>query len=276
MTEEQTQQNNYNNNNNISVCIEGDKSGFNSKTAIERFKSSVKSNLNFNLEEFTKKYVKPEYHLELVDKTSSQIKFIIDRVESINTTTNTLTTNNNSNNSTNNLPKVTESTNNSDEVKNKHSELKAKLKMMRNNRTNSDYHKAKSNKNVTDEILNEYIKLKKISKVPIPEPAEILDHPEEYTPVISSVLQNSMMKQLGSAHPYVRYFKLLAEKLGIDTNPLPMPTQDFTNPTSKTSLPSNINNIMNMAGPIHNPITNIKGNNINNINSNQDTDSEED
>jgi len=41
------------------------------------------------------------------------------------------------------------------------------------------------------------------------------------------VLGNDMMKQKGSNHPYVRYFKLLAEKLGVNT-PSPTPMQDYT------------------------------------------------
>jgi len=97
---------------------------------------------------------------------------------------------------------------------------------MRQDRTNSVYHKAKANDNVPPEILNEYMKLKQISKMPIPEPNEIFAHPEEYKPIIAMVLQNSMMKQLGSNHPYVRYFKLIADKLGVET-PLPIPTQNF-------------------------------------------------
>ena len=70
------------------------------------------------------------------------------------------------------------------------------------------------------------MKLKQISKMPIPEPNEIFAHQEEYKPIISMVLQNSMMQQLGSNHPYVRYFKLIAEKLGVETV-LPIPTQNF-------------------------------------------------
>jgi len=104
--------------------------------------------------------------------------------------------------------------------------LKAKINMMRQDRTNSVYHRARANENVSSEILSEYMKLKQISKMPIPEPNEILANPEEYKPVIAMVLQNSMMKQLSSSHPYVRYFRLIAEKLGVDM-PLPMPTQDF-------------------------------------------------
>jgi hypothetical protein len=104
--------------------------------------------------------------------------------------------------------------------------LKAKINLMRQDRTNSVYHKAKANDSVPAEILHEYMKLKQMSKMPIPEPNEIFAHPEEYKPIISMVLQNSMMKQLSSNHPYVRYFRLIADKLGVEMV-LPIPTQNF-------------------------------------------------
>ena len=191
----------------INVYIEGDKTGFNSKTAIERFRSNVKSNTAFDINELANKYIKPDYKLELVEQTDMNIKFNI-------TMTKTVTTD---------APVASDVP---DDATKRKQLLKAKINMMRKDRTNSDYHKAKSNNNVPDEILAEYLKLKKVSKMPIPEPSEILSNPEEYKPIISMVLSNSMMKQFGASHPYVRYFKLIAEKLGVET-PLPIPTQDY-------------------------------------------------
>lgn len=113
------------------------------------------------------------------------------------------------------------------------------------------------------------MKLKKISKMPIPEPNEIFARPEEYKPVISMVLQNNMMKQLPLAHPYVRYFKLIAEKIGLDM-PLPIPTQDFTNMNNVRNLASleGLKGLMENSGPV----TDIKGNEIS---KGDETDSEE-
>lgn len=204
----------------FNVFIEGDKSGFNSKNAFDKFKQAVKSSDNFDLVELTKKYVKSGFVVEQVDRTNNNIKFMIGKENQEETV----------------VPQMSEKDQ-------KRQMLKAKINLMRQDRTNSVYHKAKASSNVPAEILSEYMKLKQISKMPIPEPNEILAHPEEYKPIVSMILQNSMMKQLNSTHPYVRYFKLIAEKIGLEM-PLPMPTQDFlsgntfsdmTNPVSDTS-----------------------------------------
>jgi len=188
----------------FNVIVEGDKTGFNSKNAVDKFKQAVKSSNNFDLSELTKKYVKTGFLLEQVEKTDNSYRFMIGKENS----------------------EVENKKSQLNDKEEKRKMLKAKINLMRQDRTNSVYHKAKANDSVSAEILNEYMKLKKISKMPIPEPNEIFAHPEEYKPIISMVLQNSMMKQLGSNHPYVRYFKLVADKLGVETI-LPVPTQNF-------------------------------------------------
>lgn len=188
----------------FNVIVEGDKTGFNSKNAVDKFKQAVKSSNNFDLSELTKKYVKTGFSLEQVEKTDNSYRFMIGKENS----------------------EVENKESQLNDKEEKRKMLKAKINLMRQDRTNSVYHKAKANDSVPAEILNEYMKLKKISKMPIPEPNEIFAHPEEYKPIISMVLQNSMMKQLGSNHPYVRYFKLVADKLGVETI-LPVPTQNF-------------------------------------------------
>ncbi len=261
MAQENNQHNQHTDTSKISVFIEGDKSGFNSKTAIERFKTFVKSNMDFNLAELSAKFVKSDYCLEVADKTTDRVTFIIDRLakpESVLVEELVQES----------KPSELEQSNPLDDKKKRKEFLRAKINMMKKDRTNSGYRMAKSNENVSDEILSEYVKLKKISKMPIPEPTEILSNPEQYKPIISMVLGNSMMKQLGSTHPYVKYFKLIAEKLGMDTQPqLPIPTQDFTN---KTDLPSSLSNVMNMAGPT----TELKGNELNNEDVSTDSEDE--
>ena len=197
----------------LNVIVEGDKSGFNSKNAVDKFKQAVKSSDSFDLSELTKKYVKSGFVLEQVEKTDNSYKFMIGEENSTKQEPEV---------STKQEPEVPQLS----EKEQKRQMLKAKINLMHQDRTNSVYHKAKTNNNVSSEILNEYMKLKQISKMPVPEPNEIFAHPEEYKPIISMVLQNSMMKQLGSTHPYVRYFKLIAEKLGVEM-PLPFPTQNF-------------------------------------------------
>ncbi len=232
----------------VNVFIDGDKSGFNSKNAVDKFKQAVKT-LNYNIDDLTKKFVKSGYVVEEVERTGNNIKFMIDKV--------------------NQESKKTQEPKTLSESEQRRQLLKAKINLMRQDRTNSVYHKAKTNSNVPSEVLSEYMKLKKISKMPIPEPNEIFARPEEYKPVISMLLQNNMMKQLPATHPYVRYFKLIAEKIGLDMA-LPIPTQDFTGMNNVRDLSSleSLKGLMENSGPV----TDIKGNEIS---KGDETDSEE-
>ena len=176
------------------VCIEGNKDGFNSKIAIEKFKTCIKKmdseTANLNLQELQKKYLKPEFKLELIKHEPNE-KNIIIKVLLIE------------------KPVVNK--------ENNKKSLKEKLKYMKQNRTNSDYHRVKQDKNVPDEILREYLNLKKITKMPVPDPSEIFSNPEQYKPLLNMVLNNQMINQLGANHPYIRYFKLISEKLNLQT-----------------------------------------------------------
>ena len=192
------------------VFITGDKTGFNSKTAIVNFKSFVKTNKTFDINVLRQKFVKPDYHIELVESTETSLKFMVEKDVA---------------------PKQT--------VDHKRQMLQAKLTMMKQDRTNSVYHKAKTNPNVPDEILTEYMKLKKIAKMPIPEPNEIFARPDEYKPIIQMVLTNNLMKQLGTTHPYVKYFRLVANKLGV-TEPLPIPTAGTSGIESNADMFANL------------------------------------
>ena len=140
----------------INVFIEGDKAGFNSKNAIDKFKQAVKSSTSFNLNDLTKKYVKSGFNIEQVERTDNQIKFMIGKE-------------NQESNKKSNQPLQSNQTTTSEmsEREQKRQMLKTKLKLMRQDRTNSVYHQAKSNNSVPDDVLSEYMKLKKISKMPI-------------------------------------------------------------------------------------------------------------
>jgi hypothetical protein len=215
----------------LSVFIEGDKEGLNSKSAVDKFKSYVKNNSNFTVEDLSTKFVKADYTLELVSKSDTEVRFTIKKKES--------------------------------KVNNKEL-FKAKLKMIRDERTNVGARRALQDENVPDEITKEYLKAKKMLKVPIPQPSEIFAKPEEYKSLVSMVLNNDMMRHLGSNHPYVRYFKLVAEKLNV-TETTYMNTNQ---PSKEPSLPQSLENLMKMAGPQE--VMNIRAKEMNN-----DTDSEE-
>jgi hypothetical protein len=167
------------------VNVEGIKEHFVSKSAIDKFKLFVKTNINdLNMEEINKKYIKPEYKLEILSKTDEEIKF-----------------------KTINLGEL-------QNIENKKM-LKAKLKLLTGK---ANVYSPKANVSVPPDILKEYGKLKNMSKMPIPEPGEICANKEEYKPIIQMVLGNDMMKTLGNKHPYKRYFTLLAEHLGLEVN----------------------------------------------------------
>jgi hypothetical protein len=100
--------------------------------------------------------------------------------------------------------------------------LRDKIKELSKIRKNSNYYKPKSSDNTDNitpdvaEIYKEYNKLVKLSKVsiPIPEPKEILENPDQYKSILSMVLSNGSMNKLGKNNPYFRYFTLLANKIG--------------------------------------------------------------
>jgi hypothetical protein len=178
------------------ICIEGNRDGFNSKMAIEKFKKSIKkmNSDNLNLDELQKKYVKPTYKLEIIKHLPGDKEIIIKILEI-------------------QVPIVSQSDNKK--------LLKEKIKSMSNHRKNFEIHKAKTDDNVTDEILKEYAKLKKISKIPVPDPSEMLSNPEQYKPILNMVLNNKMLNSLSTNHPYIKYFKLIAEKLNINFSDKP-------------------------------------------------------
>jgi hypothetical protein len=182
------------------VFINGDKTGFNSKMAVDKFKVSAKKDCNLAV--LQEKYIKPDFTLSLAGQTDTTITFnIMKKVETI--------------------PEPVP-------VDDKKQLLRMKLNMMKNSRTNKEVHKAKNNKDVPEEILSEYLKLKKGANIPIPAPDEILSNPEQYKPIISMLLSNEATKK----H---KYFKLLGEKLGL--------TADDNTPVEKSDKIVDINSV---------------------------------
>lgn len=217
--------------NKINVIIQGEKSGFNSITALHRFKQMVKSTNSLNETDYNK-FLKPNFKLEMVNKTENDVTFKVSQNLEKNTS-------------------LSNETKEKTELERKKELLRAKIDMMRKMRTNNTTgFGSKSNVNVPSDIMAEYQKLVKMvgNKMPIPEPGDILSKPQEFRPLVSMVLGNKMMQSLGTNHPYVRYFRLLANKLGIETPLLPIPTQNFLTDQVINKLPSNMNNLIQMAG----------------------------
>jgi len=192
-------------NNNMStsknIYIDGDKASFKSKIAVDKFKATVRGMETINVNLLKEKYIIEGYDLELVETKSlndgvMEVRFKVGK------------------------PEVSETSNKDI--------YRTRLNMMRKNRTNSEVHNAK-NKDVPENILEAYTKLKKSAgSLPIPEPTEILAKPDEYRAMIGMVLENEMMSKLPKSHPYVQYFTLLAQKLGVEKT-LPVHTKDYNN-----------------------------------------------
>jgi hypothetical protein len=256
----------------INVIISGDKNGFNSMTALHRFKQLVKSLDSFESFDFDstyKKFLKPNYLMELINRTNNDVTFKV-----------FLNNENNLNVEKTSVEKtsVEKTSVEKSELERKKELLRAKIQMMSNSRNQSgQISKTKQTGNVPSDIMSEYQKLIRMTgnKLPIPEPGEILSKPEEFRPVVSMVLGNQMMRSLGTNHPYVKYFRLLANKLGIDTPLLPIPTQNFISEQTN-KLPDSMEKLIQMAGNSSSSLSNETINKANPLSLNDDsTDSED-
>lgn len=199
----------------ISVFIEGELDGFRSANAKQKFKNLVRTKVNeqSDLSSLGDQYIKEGYQMTFVSNENNKVKFNLTKKEVSKQTTNDLDS--------------------------KRQLLRAKLNMMRNNRTNVEYHKAKKDENVTSDILDAYMNAKKVCKIPIPEPREILSKPDEHKQLIQMVLSNPVFSN-NSNHPYIKYFKLLGEKLGVEPV-LPIPTRDYSEPQIQNVLGNEMN-----------------------------------
>jgi hypothetical protein len=189
----------------LSVLIEGNKDGFNSKSAVEKFKDYVKKNSNSSDLSLlnTSNYVKPNYKLKFISKNDTCIKYNIT-----------------------NKDETTQITKDPNELKDRKQIFNAKLKLLEQKRTNVNVKNLSLNKDtVPKEISDEYKKLMKVSKVPVPEPLEILKNPEQHKPLVMAVLHNNITAGLAINHPYKKYFTLLAKHLGIGAD-YKMPEMD--------------------------------------------------
>jgi hypothetical protein len=189
----------------LNIIVEGDKTGFNSKSAFTKFKDFMKKNGNLDN---VSKFIKPEYKIvqDGNNDTTNTVKYKIILKNYIEE------------------KKV--------DVQHKKEMFKAKLKLLADTRTNINVRHLSLNKDIVPkEISDEYKKLMKTSKVPVPEPIEILKNPEQHKPLIMNVLQNGITANLSSNHPYKKYFTLIAKHIGIgsDTNMFKSMTPDVLN-----------------------------------------------
>jgi hypothetical protein len=188
----------------ISVVIEGDKSNFSSKSAIDRFKRDLKNNDTEKL--FMNDYFKDGWTYEVVNTSEKQItvKLLVKQVYI--------------------KPK--------DELQEKRKMLKSRLSDMKQARLSKSNYKLSVKDDVPKDLLDAYLLTKRYN-LNIPEPSVILAKPEEFKPMIQTMLQSFGMTK-ANTNPCVNYFKLLAKYIDLPTTyqpqlPIQTPGTQFVN-----------------------------------------------
>ena len=183
-----------------SVIIEGDKTFFSSKAAIDRFKKDLKNDDKVKLEK--NDYFKEGWGYKILSKIDNEIKVqilnksdvVVDGVVQ---------------------PRVIDC----DEAVERRKLLKQKLKDMLGGRERQISVKSKM-KNVPDELVEAYLQLKKVKlPVSLPDPSQVLANKEEYKNMVFTMIQ-SFGNFKGSNNPIINYYKLLGKHMGIPTMPM--------------------------------------------------------
>jgi len=183
-----------------SVIIEGDKTFFASKAAIDRFKKDLKNDDKVKLEK--NDYFKEGWGYKILSKIDNEIKVQI----------------------LNNSDVVIEGVVqprviNCDEAVERRKLLKQKLKDMLGGRERQISVKSKM-KDVPDELVDAYLQLKKVKlPVSLPDPSQVLANKEEYKNMVFTMIQ-SFGDFKGSNNPIINYYKLLAKHMGLPTMPI--------------------------------------------------------
>ena len=182
-----------------SIIIEGDKTLFSSKAAIDRLKRDLRED---NKEKLAiNNYLNEGWTYKIISNTDTQIKIEIVKEEK-------------------------EETN-----EEKRKILKEKLKMARINKLSPVQIKQNLKNKVPADLLEAYLKLKKVQlKVPVPSPDMVLSNPDEFTKIIQTMIQSFGMFN-GTNNPIVNYYRLLAKHLDLPTTFTPpkpnVQTNDF-------------------------------------------------
>lgn len=169
-----------------SIFIDGDKTCFNTKTAVERFKRDLRNNDTTKLA--TNDYFIKNWTYELVSKTESEMKVKLVETKK-------------------------ESTNSTKEL------LKQKLQSMKNNRTSQNGVKTQMKEKVPSELLDAYFNLIKVDKLRAtvhPKPDLVIDNPAQYKNMIQSTVAS--FEKLKVNNPVTVYYRLLAKHLGLNNS----------------------------------------------------------
>ena len=185
-----------------SIIIEGDKTLFSSKAAIDRLKRDLREDNKDKLA--INNYLNEGWTYKIISNTDTQIKIEIVKEEKEET------------------------------KEEKRKILKEKLKMARINKLSPVQIKQNLKNKVPADLLESYLKLKKVQlKVPVPSPDMILSNPDEFTKIIQTMIQSFGMFN-GTNNPIVNYYRLLAKHLDLPTT--------FTPPKQATDKPNDQTN----------------------------------
>jgi hypothetical protein len=183
---------------NKSVFIEGDKSYFASKGAIERLKRDLKNNDKEKLEK--NDYFKEDWTYQLLSNENNEIKIkIVHKNEVVID------------------GKVQPRVLDCDEITERRNMLKKKLKEMTMKRGNV---KTKLSSTVPKDLVDAYSQLKKF-KLPaeVPNPEQVLANKDQYKDMIHTMVQ-SFGSFKGNNNPIINYYKLLAKHLNLPITPM--------------------------------------------------------
>jgi len=177
-----------------SVLIDGDKALFVTKGAFDRLKRDLKTN---DQEKLNKNdYLKDGYTYQITSSTETQInvKIVQKQLEK---------------------PKLSE-------AEEKRKMLREKLRARERERMTPQQIKAVMKNKVPEDLLNEYLAVKRLNlqvqnmKIPILPPDEVINKPDEYKQVIGTIIQ-SFGPGVPGNNPIVNYYRMLAKQLGLPT-----------------------------------------------------------
>ena len=169
-----------------SIIIEGDKTLFSTKAAVDRLKRDLREDNKKKL--LINDYFKQGGSYNIISNSDTEMK-----IQLVNLPTQIV---------------------DSDSKRNM---LKEKLKMIRQNKLSFSQITQNLKNKVPSDVLDAYIQLKKVHlKIPIHQPELVLSKPEEFKPVIYSMIQSFGMFK-GKNNIIVNYYRLLAKHLGLPT-----------------------------------------------------------
>ena len=202
------------NSNNKSIIIEGDKTLFTSKAAIDRIKRDLRED---NKEKLAiNNYLNEGWTHKIISNTDTQIKIELVKKEKKEVKENVI-----------NEPIISEQ----DE---RRKILKERLKMARINKLPPVQIKQNLKNKVPSDVLDAYLKLKKVQlKIPVPSPDLVLSKPEEFKKIVHTMVQSFGMFN-GTNNPVVNYYRLLAKHLDLPTTYVP-PKQPNEKPNDQTN-----------------------------------------